>query len=89
MLPDFALKRLNAILFRSFPMNFTFYYKCYWHVTRVSHCMANFASSKNINTMDVSALGQDKEEDDFQLLSAIAGNMDTAAFTRLYGKYAK
>ena len=39
--------------------------------------------------MDVSALGQDKEEDDFQLLSAIAENMDTAAFTRLYGKYAK
>lgn len=51
--------------------------------------MANFASSKNINIMDVSALGQDKEEDDFQLLSAIAENMDTAAFTRLYGKYAK
>ena len=33
--------------------------------------------------------GQEKEEDDFQLLSAIAGNKDSAAFTRLYGKYAK
>lgn len=33
--------------------------------------------------------GQKKEEDDFQLLSAIAGNKDSAAFTRLYGKYAK
>lgn len=39
--------------------------------------------------MDILSTGQEKEDDDFQLLSAIAESRDSAAFTLLYGKYAK
>lgn len=39
--------------------------------------------------MDTLVIEENKEDNDFQLIFSIAQNRDSAAFTRLYGKYAK